>query len=141
MPAIPASLREAIIRRANRRCEYCGLPAGFSSAAFEVEHILSKALRGGDDAGNLALACRGCNSHKATASHGIDPETGEMVRLFHPRLDLWSEHFGWRSNFAEIVGLSPVGRATVTRLRMNREEVTNLRRALVAFGEMPPPGT
>jgi hypothetical protein len=46
---------------------------------------------GGDDADNLALACPDCNLRKGPNLTGIDPETGAVVRLFHPRRDVGSE--------------------------------------------------
>lgn len=139
MPAIPAARREAVAQRAGRRCEYCGFPAGYSSAAFEVEHIIPPPKGGSDEEENLALACRGCNAHKSIAIAALDPETGEFVRLYNPRQDAWSEHFEWQADYTEISGLSAIGRATVNCLRMNRLEVINLRLVLVAFGVMPPP--
>lgn len=36
-------------------------------------------------------------------------QTGELTRLFHPRIDDWNEHFSRRGG--EIIGSSPVGRA------------------------------
>jgi hypothetical protein len=39
------------------------------------------------------------------------------VRLFHPRRDKWTEHFAMDG--ALIVGKTPIGRVTVSLLRMN----------------------
>jgi hypothetical protein len=39
-----------------------------------------------------------------------------------------------------ILGVTPVGRATVDTLQLNREALVNLRRVLVAAGEHPPVG-
>ena len=38
----------------------------------------------GDETDNLALACWNCNNHKRQATEAIDPETNELVSLFHP---------------------------------------------------------
>jgi hypothetical protein len=141
MPGFPAKLREAVARRADYRCEYCRLPRGYSPAPFEIEHVISRAEGGSDDPTNLALACGGCNGHKAVAISALDPETGETVPLFHPRCDLWTEHFEWRAGGTLLSGLTPVGRATIVRLRLNRHEVVNLRKLLIAHGEMVPPST
>ena len=43
---------------------------------------------------------------------GIDPETGEVVRLFHPRRDIWSDHLGYEG--PAVVGVTAIGRTTVT---------------------------
>ena len=42
---------------------------------------------------------------------GLDPESGALVRLFHPRQDQWDEHF--ERNGVIIVGRTTIGRATV----------------------------
>ncbi len=67
---------------------------------------------------NLALACMRCNFHKGPNLSGIDPETGDVVRRFNPRSDLWAEHFRW--NDLRIEGITPVGRGTVRVLEMNQ---------------------
>lgn len=91
------------------------------------------------DPDNLALACQGCNNHKYTKSQGLDPATGSVVPLFHPRRQRWRDHFIWSADFTEALGITPTGRATVDALRLNREGLVNLRRLLYAAGEHPPP--
>jgi hypothetical protein len=86
---------------------------------FEVEHIFPRADRGSSELPNLALSCGACNSYKRAFTQGIDPESGESVRLFHPRRDTWSEHFSFDAESREMRGLTSIGRATVVRLRMN----------------------
>jgi hypothetical protein len=66
---------------------------------------------------NLALACHRCNLKKGTNLTGVDPVSGELVRLFHPRQDRWEEHFLVEG--VRIEGRTPVGRATVRVLAMN----------------------
>jgi hypothetical protein len=65
---------------------------------------------GGDAAENLALACHHCNLHKGPNLSGLDPQTGELTRLFHPRRDRWPEHFS--EHDGEVTGLTAIGRAT-----------------------------
>jgi hypothetical protein len=48
----------------------------------------------------------------------MDPETGRLTPLFHPRLDRWDNHHELRNG--EILGLTAKGRVTVRLLRMNR---------------------
>ena len=43
-----------------------------------------------------------CNLYKGSNLTGIDPETGEIVSLFHPRRDVWIIHFALRE--AMMVG-------------------------------------
>jgi HNH endonuclease len=121
-----ADLREFVQRRAENRCEYCRLPSASQLLPFHIEHIVAKQHGGTDNANNLAWACGRCNAFKGTNLSSIDPETGAIVALFHPRLDLWQSHFTIEE--AEIIGLSPSGRATVRLLQMNSRRRVELRR-------------
>jgi hypothetical protein len=56
---------------------------------------------------------------------GIDPETREVVRLFHPRRDRWFEHFAYEEQY--VVGTTSVGRTTVSLLEMNDPERRRIR--------------
>lgn len=124
--------------RAKGLCEYCYSPEMFSTELFSVEHIIPIALDGKTELENLALACMGCNGHKYTKVEAVDPASNKLVNLFHPRKQLWSDHFEWSRDFLEIIGLTPEGRATVEALKLNRPHIQNLRRALFAIGEHPP---
>ena len=130
--------REAITLRANRRCEYCRTPLDLATVEnFEVEHILPVAAGGTTDLENLALSCPGCNDAKLAYTHAIDPESNEEVPLFHPRQQLWSEHFTWNEDGQRVLGLTNTGRASVVALRLNRAGLINLRRAQWALGLHP----
>jgi len=67
-----------------------------------------------------------------------DPATDARVPLFHPRAHRWEAHFAWNDDFILMVGLTPMGRATIAALQLNRRGLVNLRRLLYAFGEHPP---
>jgi hypothetical protein len=136
---IPATLRREVWNRAGGTCEYCRSQARFAMQPFSVEHIVPRNREGQTHSGNLALACQGCNNHKYNKTHACDPVTGELVPLLHPRRQAWSDHFAWNDDASLILGLTPVGRATVMALRLNREGLVNLRRVLFAAGEHPPP--
>ena len=84
---------------------------------------------------NLALACFACNNHKGTNLSGLDPQTGELTRLFHPRRDEWNEHFRW--DRAWLVGRTAIGRATVEVLAINLPHRWELRAALLEEGVFP----
>ena len=88
-------LQEALRQRAIFRCEYCQLPAEMSELPFEFDHIIARKHGGQTAPDNLAFACLYCNRYKGPNLSGIDPVSGEIVRLFHPRLDVWAEHFRW----------------------------------------------
>ena len=120
-----ARLRQLIRQRAAGRCEYCGLAQEQDLLPFHVEHITSRQHGGKDIPENLALACHHCNLHKGPNLSGLDPQTGELTRLFHPRLDNWNEHFTRRGG--GITGLSAIGRTTVSLLKMNEDGRLELR--------------
>lgn len=133
-----AEQRALIAERAFECCEYCRSQLRFSPDPFSIEHILPRSKGGSDELNNLALACQGCNAHKYTATEATDPASGERVALYHPRKDTWEEHFVWSEDASLIIGLSPKGRATVGKLRLNRPGVVNLRRVLAELREHPP---
>src|SRR6266404_5302545 len=131
-------LRRQAVERARECCEYCYSQRRFSSSPFSIEHVIPRARDGTSDLNNLALACQGCNNHKYNHATGFDPVSGEEVQLYHPRRDIWSEHFTWTADLTEMVGLTARGRATIMRLRLNRPEVVALRRILAANRLHPP---
>ncbi len=120
-----AALREAVRQRARLCCEYCRLSQIFSELRFHIEHIIPRIHGGGDETGNLALACPACNLHKGPNLTGIEPDTGSVVRLFHPRRDVWEEHFGFDG--IRITGKTPVGRTSAWLLQMNDVERLRIR--------------
>jgi len=87
---------------------------------------------------NLAFACQGCNNRKYTNTEAVDPVTQAIAPLFHPRRNRWNDHFAWSDDATLILGLTPIGRATVEKLQLNRAGLVNLRRILVEAGEHPP---
>jgi len=101
------AVRAFVWRRAKNCCEYCLLPHASSVLPFEIDHIISEKHGGGATEENLALACCYCNRFKGPNISGLDPNTGAIARLYHPRRDKWPEHFFWQG--AALVGRSPVG--------------------------------
>jgi hypothetical protein len=92
---------------------------------FQVDHIIAEKHGGETVVSNLALACPHCNLYKGPNIAGLDPASGQVVRLFHPRTDLWSEHFAWEG--AYLAGRSPIGRVTVQVLAINAEDFRQFR--------------
>lgn len=133
----PAQRRE-VVRRASGCCEYCRCPERFCPDSFSVEHVVPLEKEGADEPANLALSCQGCNNHKFTSVEALDPITGEVVALFHPRLMVWRDHFAWDDTYTLVIGLTATGRATIDRLKLNRPPVVNLRRVLHSEGHHPP---
>ena len=115
--------------RAGKCCEYCQMPQEFDDLPFQIEHIIAKVHDGTDEPENLALACVPCNLFKGTNLAGIDPRTGKIVRLFHPRIQNWKRHFRWTEAILE--GKTSIGRATIRVLRINLPLRVELRQLLV----------
>ncbi|MEP0918084.1 HNH endonuclease [Leptolyngbya sp. DQ-M1] len=130
--------RKQIQQRARYCCEYCLSQAKFSPDPFSIEHIIPHSKDGTSELDNLAVACQGCNNFKYNHTEAIDPITGELAPLYHPRQHNWQDHFTWSDNADQILGLTPTGRATVERLQLNREGVVNLRQVLRSINQHPP---
>jgi hypothetical protein len=129
---VDEELRSLVWQRAKSRCEYCHLPDGHTDAPFQVDHIVAQKHGGRTESDNLALACFYCNSYKGANIAGLDPVTGRLVRLFHPRIDRWSKHFAW--NDETIQGRTAIGRATAQVLWMNHPLAIEMRRLLRVLG-------
>lgn len=109
-----------------------------TAQSFACEHVVPVSMGGATELNNLALACGGCNGHKYTKVSAIDPLSQRESPLFHPRQQLWEEHFVWSADALKIVGITPTGRATVSALKLNRAGVINLRKLLKVAGLHPP---
>ncbi len=137
MATISASLRQLIVERARFRCEYCQAQQ-IVVVTLVVDHILPQALGGETLPENLCLSCIGCNGYKHVHITGIDSENGEEFPLFHPRKQTWTDHFQWDDSKIQLIGLTPVGRATIDRLKINREDMLVSRQHWVEAGWHPP---
>lgn len=131
-------IKAEVALRANYCCEYCRSQEQFSPSKFSVDHIVPSSKLGEDSIENLCYACQACNNHKYTNRVTTDPVTGETTSLFNPRLHLWEEHFIWNEDKSEVLGITPIGRATIVKLKLNRTGVKNLRGALRKLGLHPP---
>jgi hypothetical protein len=127
------SRRQLVRERAGHRCEYCRLPQVLvSPLAFHVEHIVPKKHDGTDQVENLALACYFCNLHEGPNLTGIDPRSGRIVPLFHPRQQRWLRHFRWAGPI--LLGRTATGRATVRVLAINLPHRVRVRQRLLEAG-------
>ena len=129
---MPARLRESVRRRAGFRCEYCQFPERLAELRFQLDHIIPEQHGGPTRAENLAWSCLRCNKHKGPNLSGREAATGEIVRLFNPRGDDWHVHFVWAGPV--LRGRTPIGRATVEVLRINRSDAVLVREALMEEG-------
>lgn len=124
-------LEELVHWRAGEQCEYCHIPL----PPFQIEHIVARKHGGLTAESNLALACVRCNLHKGPNLSGIDSADGHVVSLFHPRQQLWHEHFRWEG--ARLAGLTATGRASVAVLGINDPVRVELRQRLIDEGVFP----
>ncbi len=130
-------LRKLVADRANHRCEYGRTFARFSFLTFHVEHIISIKHGGQSTKDNLAYSCPICNLNKGSdiATFLDDMET--PIRFFHPRKDNWNDHFQVEKDFLKMEGLTPTGRATIIRLKTNRQRIMNFRKIAIGNGHPP----
>jgi hypothetical protein len=128
-------LRREVIRRANLRCEYCLIHQNDAASSHQVDHIVAVKHGGATDLDNLALSCLTCNRRKASDIGAADPATGDLVRLYHPRTQEWSDHF--YLDGAEIFGRTADGRATIEFLQLNSPLRVLERRLLIKAGRYP----
>ena len=84
---VPARVRRAVRVRAGGHCEYCLVPEQLSFHPHQVDHIVARKHGGANNAGNLALSCIACNQSKGADLSSLDPRTGELTAIFHPRRD------------------------------------------------------
>ena len=126
---IPVELRRVVYERAGGRCEYCLIPETAVLVAHQIDHIISQKHGGLTESDNLALSCTLCNKYKGSDLASLDPVTGEIIPLFHPRRDRWLDHF--RLSDAQFIPLTPKGRVTVRLLQLNNPERIEERELLI----------
>jgi HNH endonuclease len=119
----------AVRERAASRSEYCGPPQSAYPLPFQIDHVLAEKHGGETIESNLALACTHCNRHKGPNIAGVDAASGQLVRLFNPRSDSWTEHF--EPDGPHLRGKTAIGRTTVNVLAMNDEDQLRVRSALL----------
>jgi hypothetical protein len=131
-----AALEALVWQRARHRCEYCLLAQEHSILTFEMDHIIPRKHGGQTRASNLALSCFYCNRFHGSDLAGLDPKTGKLTRLFHPRRHTWTRHFRWEGPL--LVGRTAIGRTTIVVLQMNLELRVAHRAELIEQGVFPP---
>ncbi len=127
-----AATIERVKERGAGRCEYCHFPRQVSALPFQIDHIIAQKHDGTSDESNLAFACYHCNSFKGPNIAGVDPVSGEIARLFHPRRDDWNGHFMWRG--AWLFGRTAIARCTIQVLSINNPESVAVRESLMDEG-------
>src|SRR5690348_12967884 len=95
---VPAVIAQRVRAAAGNRCGYCLSPQRLVMARLEIEHIVPRSKGGSDEELNLWLSCPLCNRFKSDHTHWPDSFTGEIVELFNPRTQRWSDHFQWTAD-------------------------------------------
>jgi hypothetical protein len=124
---IPNHLRNLVYERAEGFCEYCLISETVSYAKHQIDHVIAEKHGGQTVEENLALSCSICNKYKGSDIASVDAETGEIVPLFNPRKDVWSEHFKIEDGI--FIGLTPNARATIRLLQINNSARVEERRS------------
>jgi len=147
-------VRLAVRLRASDACEYCLLP---TFNRFQIDHIVpptrwieyisgriqgvapTPGRRGANHLDNYAWCCPFCNAAK---SRQVSRRVGRhSYRLFDPRHDRWTDHFGFIHQYLFIVGLSAIGNATIEALQMNDGRLDGplgSRHEAIVRGQYPP---
>ena len=127
--------KKQVIERANSTCEYCRLNQVYAYLPFQIEHIIAIKHGGGSELANLALACPHCNNHKGSDLTTFLDTYDNIVSLYNPRKELWSNHF--ETTEGMIHPLTDVGRATIKLLKLNEPERLAIRKILASAGLYP----
>ena len=131
-------MRQRVAAWANYRCSYCQTQARVVGSALEIDHITPLSASGASDESNLCLSCSAGNQAKGAKIEAVDPISGERRPLFNPRAQNWQDHFQWSADGALVIGITALGRTTVSALDMNRDLVVKARRRWTAVGWHPP---
>ena len=135
---ISVELQRRVRERFANICAYCRTAEDLTATTFEFEHIVPLSAGGATAFENLCLSCPMCNRYKSDRVLAPDAVAQTEVPWFHPHQHRWADHFSWNDEFTEVVGLTPVGRASVAALKMNRPQMIRVRRMWVAMNEHPP---
>ena len=123
---IPRDLRREVEWRAGSRCEYCLIHRDDTLLGCEPGHTEGE---------KLALACFVSNRRKGS-DLGSLCDSGELIRFFNPRKDIWTDHF--RFDGERIEARTDIGAVTARILGFNEPDRLLERRHLLAAGRLPP---
>ena len=112
------------------------MPQSCTRLPHEADHIRAQKHSGPTTLTNLCWACALCNSHKGSDASAFVPNTDKLVRLFHPRVDDWSDHFEWDGPM--LRGKTKIAQATVELLKINSDSRVTHRQLLMEAGLFPP---
>jgi len=113
---------EAIRRRYQYACGYCGVTELDAGGELTVDHYRPRSAGGGDDADNLVYACARCNQYKG--DFWPDPDCiARQRRILHPLVDDLAAHLVEDEQTGHMKVLSETGRFHLALLRLNRSQL------------------
>ena len=128
---IPKLLRRLVKERAGGRCEYYLIPVEFSFMVYyHIDHVIAEQHDGPTSENNLAYACPKCNQFKGSNLGTLLPGSTDIVPLYHPREDNWSDHFQLGES-GVLHPLTDAGRATIRLLDLNATDSVIMRKDLL----------
>jgi hypothetical protein len=129
--------RKSVFNRAFFLCEYCLIHQSNSYLPLQLEHIFSQKHYVWHSLLNLASACYLGNRLKGSDISTILPPDFTLIRLYHPRNDVWLEHFELSGPL--ILPKTKIGQATIKVLQLNSEERVLERTLLIEEKLFPHP--
>ena len=134
---ISEDLRRIVAENSRYRCSYCQSQQNIMGTALTIDHIVPESLGGATSEDNMCLACWDCNLIKGNRTTAVNPQTGEIVRLFHPNQQVWENHFYWNEAGTHVLGITPIGKATTLALKLNRPTLLLSRQYWIQAGWHP----
>ena len=92
---------------AGYRGGYCHSSQRIMGVRLILDHLTPRARGGTDEEENLWPSCQPCNGFKQARVEAPDPLSGQLVPLFNPRRQRWSEHFTWADDGRWIEAADP----------------------------------
>lgn len=118
---INAKTREQVRKRANFRCEFCGVTEIDAGGQLTIDHLQPWSRGGKSNLENLIYCCARCNQYKGDY-WSVQPDD---PLSWNPRQESASQHFVEVED-GTVYPLTSTGMFTINHLRLNRP-------ALVAF--------
>ena len=132
---VSAELRRLVADHAGHRCEYCLIRENDTYFGCEVDHVVSTKHGGATAEDNPAYACMVCNRRKGSDLGSLLRRTGELIRFFNPRMDVWEDHF--ELSGARIEPRTDIGEVTSPIFGFNDGERILERDELISQGRYP----
>ncbi len=113
---------EAIRRRYQYACGYCGVTEVDVGGELTIDHYRPRSAGGDDDEDNLVYACARCNQYKGDFWPDSDC-VARLQRVLHPMLDDLTAHLIEDEQTGHMRELSETGRFHIALLRLNRPQL------------------